>query len=170
MTDKTDLQRYLESAGQRLAAQPTAPMMPDEIILRWPIGNWASTEAAVTLHDERRGKLCVPGEILDVSGMGITGRNGTAEISLREFHCYNLAGETGEKRLYSHPINVILTSRESKPVHLATEVTITPDNPQTANDEHDVIIKVRAWDRSAAPLSDARFFWRCSVYIAVQGE
>ena len=143
-----------------------AGIPPDKIAVSWPIGSYIIEDGYITIHHIFRGKICGTRQILDVSGSGVTGEDGTRQFGLNAFHCQNRRPGAGEGRFsYDHPINVLATPDGDAPIYLTTRASIGTDS----NDQslEDVIITVYAWNASGAPEPAAVFDWRCRVLFSV---
>jgi hypothetical protein len=92
------------------------------------------------------------GNVLDVSGVGATGADGTVEFLLSDYHCF-------EDFYVEHPVNLLATPRAHTPVFLTMDHALTEDR-------HDVKITVMAWNASGSPVANVAFDWRCRVSVA----
>jgi hypothetical protein len=159
MPDNTELQQLVDSESQNLPAG----IPPDRIAVSWPIGAYTSSDGFVTIHSILRGKRCGARQVLDVTGYGITGNNGTVRISLNGFHCLNRPPEAGTGAFeYDDPINVIATARGSTPVFLTVTTEVVP-RASSAQNVEDVLITVFGWAAGGNPQSGVVFNWRCRV-------
>ena len=152
-------ERILSAIGEELAG-PTG----DEIAVSWPIATYAQIDGSITTYNwltdrEHCGTSC----LLDVAGMSSTGADGEVTISLNAHHCQELHRSPGageDTWNYSEPVNVVVTSRESRrPVVLAARARIVAPTPPVF--QRDVVIEVSSWDVQGEKVGSIPFYWRC---------
>lgn len=96
---------------------------------------------------------CSARQLLDISGTGKTGENGTVELRLSSFLCRD-----GFPDGFETPAIVLVTPRAQAPIHATTRAYVTTDN-----DDRDVIIEVETWDADGLPAPNQSFNWSCRV-------
>lgn len=141
--------------------------LPEDIVdaqritLSWPIAAYARIAGSITIEDLRFGTRCTAGKLLDVGGLASTGRDGTVELSLNDFHCLDVRPDAGDNAMsYGHPVNVVATVRGGRPALLTVDTRIGPGSDGRPQD---VFITVSSWDGSGASLGSVPFAWRCLV-------
>jgi hypothetical protein len=104
-------------------------------------------------------QACVDTEILDVSGIGLTGTDGKVEFLLSDFHC------EGRALKIQAPLNFLCTplstSLSTVPAFLTTSRTVILTNVGA-----DVKLTVFSWDPTGAPAPTTFFDWRCRIAVA----
>jgi hypothetical protein len=98
--------------------------------------------------------ICAFFNILDVSGTGVTGQDGTAELKLSNFLCRDDFPDA-----FTSPAIVVATSRAQSPILVTARASVT-------SNERDVKIEVETWDTSGSPAPRQSFNWSCRVPIA----
>ena len=109
------------------------------IAFRWPIAAYKTTPGFVTTFHVVGRETCDDSGLIDVAGTGRTGRDGTAVLSLNDFHCLDRPPAAGQNTLgYSAPLNVQVTANSEVPVFVSARATITAGPPE------DVTIEITA--------------------------
>jgi hypothetical protein len=94
------------------------------------------------------GNRCHVTRVLDVSGFGITGSDGTTQFRLSSALCLSGVALAG-------PINVLATPISDSPCFVTMSHSLVNGT--------DVEIKVRSWGPSGAASPNVAFNWRCRV-------
>jgi hypothetical protein len=164
VAQEDELRRAIESAVE--AVPPTVP--PGSIVTSWPIGTYnfdfpANTQFPggqvapyITIGDTLRGQHCNSATLLDLSGLGVTVGDGTADIRLEDFLCRQRGGGYPSWQ-YLEPFNVVATPRGSAPIYLTYDLS----RGGQAGPE----ITFYAWRSGGIPQGGVRFDWRCRVPI-----
>lgn len=98
---------------------------------------------------------CITMPILDVSGKGKTGGDGTVELMLSNYLCSDELPDA-----FTSPAIVVATPRAQSPVFVTARASLT-------SNQRDVRIRVAAWDASGSPAPNLYFNWMCRVPTTV---
>jgi hypothetical protein len=111
----------------------------------------AEQVGSVTKVHSRSGQRCTRGTILHICGWSQTGRDGVAEIRIRDYVCLDDGEGAGEDRdELVPPAFFVATPRSEAPVHLTSMVTSVGGDARMQ-------IKVFAWTITGEPAPKVRF-------------
>ena len=153
MAGQHDLKKHFEAI---LGREIKAPEEGD-VVVRERIASWATDEGSTTSREigttGDSTKACVAADLLDVSGVAVTGEEGTTEFMLSEFFC-----DFSEDNVLSfqYPVNFVATPRSLTPVFVTARARPTTDR-------RDVSIEVATWEPKGSPAPSTYFGWRCRV-------
>ena len=152
MPEKKDIKKDLESL---LSNQFSAEELKS-IQLFFKTASWNRIEDGnvTTTNILFPRKFCESQKLLDVSGYGFTGANGTATFRLTQYICFNPAS-------FGYPMNVVGTPLTSKPFYLTIERSLVMDPTNTFG--VDVEFVVFTWDAKGNAAPNIPFDWRCRV-------
>jgi hypothetical protein len=165
MAASDELHRLLDAASD---AVPDGIARDDPIATRWGIGAATFSEGNIAIYSLFAPKGCGSRQVLDVSGLSVTGNDGTAEIQLSDFHCYFPPPFADPGRwVYNRPVNVTATARGSQPTFITTDTRLGTATDPSA---FDIRITVFSWRPNGRPRPSAAFYWRCRALIENVGE
>jgi len=93
---------------------------------------------------------------LDVSGVSVTGSDGTSVFRIMTFVPYEI-------QKLAEPVHIVATPHESVPSFLTVEHTLVGDA-----ESGDIEITVYAWGPNGNPAPGVHFYWRCRLNGLVQ--
>lgn len=152
MTEKKDIKKALDT----LLADKFTPEELQAIRIWQGVSTWnLIKDASVTLRPIYfSAKFCQRTELLDVSGIAVTGTNGMIRFRLTDFICIDgVALDT--------PINMVATPLGSQPVFLTLNHTLVMDPSNLFG--RDVEFEVFTWDADGVAAPGIAFDWRCRV-------
>jgi hypothetical protein len=155
--------RLEEIAGRKLD-------MPDEQLLHiiWPIASstllakhdgdddaWIASEGIRFPQP-----FCTDSNLLDTSGLSVTGSNGQAVFRLKNFLC-------GRDSIgsFNEPVNLLTTPQGASPVFMTMNHELIKVSDPTLNFFADVEITASAWNPDGTVAANVRFYWRCRVAV-----
>ncbi|MFV2044607.1 MAG: hypothetical protein ACC700_15405 [Anaerolineales bacterium] len=157
MGNDSDLKKHFEAiTGHELIGD-----MVNEIVTREIIGVYYQTEAG---HRTSRDigttgdstKACGDVKVLTIGGVVVTGRDGTTERLLSEFHCASNRAQTSVIISILRPFVLVATPRSKKPVFVTTRTSLV----QT-NNLGDVRMQFSAWSAGGDPAARISVAWHC---------
>lgn len=154
MSEESGLQSHFEAIiGREVDAE-----LDVGIALRERIGIYAiQTEGFITSRDifpfGESDVDCSPASLLDISGYGRTGRDGTTQLFLSKFKCDE---RNTRVLMYLYPINFLATATTRIPVLVTAQPSLISNN-------RDVRINVQSWNTDGQQASNVVFHWRCRV-------
>ena len=101
-------------------------------------------------------RSCVQSELLDVSGVAVTGSTGSVTLLLNDFICPNDVG-----RIYAEPVNIIATPASTTPFYVTATHSLVTVPPSTF--VQNVQINIFTWDSKGAPAPNVVVNWRCRL-------
>ena len=152
MPAKKDIKKDLDAV---LAKEFTDEELKN-LRLFFKIASWNRIEEAMVTQSSPiiPSKSCQSEKLLEVSGIAATGSNGTVQLRLSRFICFDPAS-------FDTPINVVATPLTSGPCYLTLNHSLVI-NPDTGFGI-DVEIDVFTWNAKGAPAPGIPFDWRCRV-------
>ena len=151
--DLQALRKQLEAAaGKKID-------IADDLLLqfRWPVSTYSYSDGEVlwrTIFFPLPGKSCVESTLLDVSGSGTTGADGTVTFLLKNYYCDALY-------LFA-PVNLEATVRGTSAAFLTMTYTLLAE-PASSPYYDDLSVTVYTWDANGKPAPNVDFDWRCRV-------
>jgi hypothetical protein len=100
--------------------------------------------------------ICSDGNLLDTSGLSVTGSNGKAIFRLRNFLCGRDSIGT-----FNEPVNLLATPQGTSPLFITMRHQLIKD--PTLPFFTDVEITASAWHPDETVAANVHFYWRCRV-------
>jgi hypothetical protein len=108
--------------------------------------------------------VCESQRLLDLMGYGRCGADGSANLHVREFVCWDEWKIGSEDQVW-----VLVTPRSTEPVSMTHVVHVPPVlvGPPPSPAELDLQIRVFAWDPDGQPKADVSFTWRAVIVVSI---